>query len=171
MLEGEGSVQTVWREAYADLQKRIDQYAKRADWTLCGLSVCVDAFVKLSVCDAVLRSGPSEAQVLGAELRRRAAAGVGGEIRIDWLEGPQWVDANLPVRTALGGTAAHAARLLTLLGAPALLALGHRGAEQLSALDPDILLAVGERTRSRREAMTGRASMSSSSPPATVLAV
>jgi hypothetical protein len=75
----------------------------------------------------------------------RAAAGIGGEIRVDWRGGPQWIDANLPVRTALGGTAAHAARLLTLLGAPALLAIGHRGPEQLSLLDPDIRLAIAGR--------------------------
>ena len=90
-------------------------------------------------------AGPAPAQALRLELCRRAAAGIGGEIRVDWPEGPQWVDANLPIRTALGGTPAHAARLLTMLGAPALLALEHRGPEQLGLLDPDMRLAEDNR--------------------------
>jgi ADP-dependent phosphofructokinase/glucokinase len=138
-------VQSLWHDAYAGLQRRLGLYVQRARWTVCGLSVCVDAFAKLSACDAQLAAGPRQARALGAELRRRAAAGIGGEIRVDWPEGASWIDANLPVRTALGGTAAHATRLLTLLGAPALLALAHRGPEQLGLLDPDMLLADGGR--------------------------
>ncbi len=134
-----------WHDAYAELLGRLGLYAQRAHWTVCGLSVCVDAFAQLAACEERLRAGPAQARALGAELCRRAAAGIGGEIRVDWAEGPHWVDANLPVRTALGGTPAHAARLLTLLGAPALLALEHRGPEQLALLAPDMLLAEGNR--------------------------
>jgi hypothetical protein len=144
-------VQSLWHDAYADLLGRLDLYARRARWTLCGLSVCVDAFAQLAACDASLAAGPREARALRAELRRRAAAGIGGEIRIDWAEGPGWANANLPLRTALGGTPAHAARLLTMLGAPALLALDHRGPEQLGLLDPDMLLAGHDRVMRRGE--------------------
>jgi hypothetical protein len=138
-------VQSAWHDAYRGLQERLSLYVERARWTVCGLSVCVDAFAALGACDAALRDGPDAAQALGAELRRRAAGGIGGEIHIDWPEGSGWAAANLPVRTALGGTAAHAARLLTLLGAPALLALNHRGPEQLARLDPEMLLAAAGR--------------------------
>jgi hypothetical protein len=142
---GDRCVRTPWHDAYADLLGRLGLYAQRARWTVCGLSVCVDAFAHLAACEVLLRAGPAQAQALGAELCRRAAAGIGGEIRVDWPEGPQWVDTHLPVRTALGGTPAHAARLLTMLGAPALLALEHRGPEQLGILDPDMLLAEDNR--------------------------
>jgi hypothetical protein len=141
----EGRVQTSWLEDYAGLLRRLGLYAQRAQWTVCGLSVCVDAFTPLTACDSRLAAGPPQARALGAELRHRAGAGIGGEIRVDWSEGPHWVDENLPLRTALGGTSAHAARLLTMLGAPALLALEHRGPEQVGVLDPDMLIAEGSR--------------------------
>ena len=102
----ERRVHTPWHDAYADVLGRLGLYAQRAGWTVCGLSVCVDAFAQFAACADRLNAGPAPAQALGAELRRRAAAGIGGEIRVDWAEGPQWVDANLPVRTALGGTPA-----------------------------------------------------------------
>lgn len=141
-------MQTSWYEAYTSLQQRIKTYARHAHWTMCGLSLCVDAFTRLdSACDASLRAGPASAQALAAELRRRAAQGIGGEIRFDWPEGPAWLDAHLSLRTALGGTSAHAARLLTLLGAPALLALEHRTPEQVAVLDPEMLLAGDEPVR------------------------
>ena len=135
-------MQNSWQEAYTSLQHRINTYARHARWTMCGLSLCVDAFTRLDSGGlAALRRGPEPAQALAAELGRRAAAGIGGEMRVDWPEGPSWLDAHLPFRTALGGTAAHAARLLTLLGAPALLALEHRTPEQVSVLDAEMLVA------------------------------
>ena len=143
----ERRVQATWHQTYADLLGRVGLYAERAHWTVCGLSVCVDAFTHLAACEAQLFTGPAQAQALGSELRRRAEAGIGGEIRVDWADGPRWIDANLPVRVALGGTSAHAARVLTMLGAPALLALEHRGPEQLSLLDPDMQLAKDDRSQ------------------------
>lgn len=135
-------MQNPWHEAYTSLQRRINAYVREARWTMCGLSLCVDAFTHLEDSTlARLADGPPPAQALAAALRQRAQRGIGGEIRIDWPQGPAWLDAHLPLRVALGGTAAHAARLLTLLGAPALLALDHRTPEQLAVLDPDMLLA------------------------------
>jgi len=131
-----------WPELYADLLKRLGAYAEHARWTFCGLGACVDGM--LSVHDAVpllLAAADPAAQALGATLAQRAEAGVGGEIRVEWDEGPAWLDAALNPATALGGTGPHAARVLTLLGAPALLALEHRDAEQMACLDGDIRLA------------------------------
>lgn len=148
---GEESVQSYWHDAYVALHHRLGAYAGQARWTMCGLSLCVDAFTRLDTAAcAELAAGPDQARILGAELQRRAAAGIGGELRFNWDEGPAWLDTHLPMRIALGGTPAHAARLLTRLGAPALLALQHRTPEQLAVLDPDMLLA-GESPRRAAE--------------------
>ena len=131
-----------WPTLYADLVARLGDYSEHGRWTLCGLGACVDAM--LSVHDAVpllLAASDPAARALGETLACRAEAGVGGEIRVDWDDGPAWLDAALHPATALGGTGPHAARVLTLLGAPALLALEHRDAEQMACLDGGICLA------------------------------
>lgn len=133
-----------WPERYADLLTRLGDHGAHGRWTFCGLGACVDAM--LSVHNAVpvlLASSDPAARALGETLARRAEAGVGGEIRVDWDNGPAWLDAALRPAVALGGTGPHAARVLTLLGAPALLALQHRDAEQMACLDGDIRLARG----------------------------
>ena len=131
-----------WPRLYADLVARLGEYGESGRWIFCGLGACVDA--TLSVHDAVpvlLASPEPAARALGETLACRAEAGVGGEIRVDWNDGPAWLDAALQPATALGGTGAHAARVLTLLGAPALLALEHQDAEQMACLDGGIRLA------------------------------
>lgn len=145
-----------WRAAYQALIPRIRPYAAAAGWTLCGFSACVDAFTRLDdACDRVLSAGPAPARALAAELRARAASGIGGEIRFNWPEGGAWLDAKLPLDLALGGTSAHAARLLTLLGAPALLALRNRTPEQLAVLDPAMLIAEAAPRRAAEIGATG----------------
>jgi len=141
-----------WRSGYANVIAGLGKYGAHGRWTFCGLGVCVDAV--LSAHDAVgvlLASSEPEAQALGQTLAQRTGAGVGGEIRVDWNAGPAWLDAALPPRRVLGGTGAHAARVLTLLGAPALLALGHRDAEQMACLDGGICLAEHGRPTPARE--------------------
>ena len=131
-----------WQERYAALAARFGDHARHARWTFCGLGACVDA--TLSVHDAapvLLAASDPAARSLGELLARRAESGVGGEVRVQWDGGPAWLDAALRPRTALGGTGPHSARVLTLLGAPALLALEHRDAEQMACLDGDIRLA------------------------------
>jgi hypothetical protein len=110
--------------------------------TLCGLGACVDAL--LSAHDAIpvlLDSADRAARTLGETLARRAEAGIEGEIRVYWDDGPHWPDSALRQTTAPGGTDPHATRILPLLGAPALLALEHRDAEQMACLDGGICLA------------------------------
>ncbi|GAB0117898.1 ADP-dependent glucokinase/phosphofructokinase [Acidisoma sp. 7E03] len=149
-------MQNSWCEAYTSLQRRTTGYVREARWTMCGLSLCVDAFTQLEDSTLTcLADGPPQAQALAAELRQRALKGIGGELRVDWPEGPAWLNAHLPLRIALGGTAAHAARVLTLLGAPALLALEHRTPEQLAVLDPDMLLAADRPMRAAEVAPGG----------------
>ena len=76
-----------------------------------------------------------------ALLRDRAVKGIGGEIRVEWPEGPAWIKSHLPVRYDLGGTGPHAARALSALGAKALVALQDRSAQMLSLFPPDVVLA------------------------------
>jgi len=136
----------LWASAYDGIIDQLAAYAAHARWTLCGLSTCVDAFISLHEADVLLRAGdPPPAVALAAELICRAGAGIGGEIRVDWPEGPRWLDRALAPRPALGGTGPHAARVLAVLGAPALLALGCRDAEQLAVVDGAICLASGGR--------------------------
>ena len=131
-----------WHAAYTGLIARLDSYGRDARWTLCGMGACVDAMLSLhDTVPTLLAWGDQEAGALGQELSRRAAAGIGGEIRVRWDAGPAWLDAAFSPEKGLGGTGPHAARALTALGAPALLALGHRDAEQMACLDGDIFLA------------------------------
>ena len=131
-----------WRVRYADLIGQVEQYAAHARWTFCGLGACVDAVLSAhDAAPALSAASDPAARAIGDILTRRAAAGVGGEVRVQWDAGPAWLDAALPMRTALGGGGPHAARALTRLGAPALLALSHRDAEQMASVDGDLLLA------------------------------
>ena len=141
-----------WPERYADLLAQCDDIIRHGRWTFCGLGACVDA--TLSVHDAVpilLAAPDAAARALGETLASRAESGIGGEIRFQWDAGPAWLDAALRPRTALGGTGPHAARVLTALRAPALLALQHRDAEQMACLDGDIRLAVSGRWVAARD--------------------
>ena len=77
-----------------------------------------------------------------AELERRAVNGIGGELFIDWPDGPGWIDRHVTGRKAIGGTSAQAAYMLAHLGAPALVALEDRSAGQLAVLHPETLVAT-----------------------------
>jgi hypothetical protein len=136
-----------WQSAYANVLDRLDADVSNARLTLCGLSACVDATVSLHGADAWLEpSGEPDATRFAGMLLERAAAGVGGEIKVDWADGPAWLDARIAFGRDLGGTGPHAARVLTTLGAPALLALETRSPEQLSVLDPQLQIAQDGRS-------------------------
>src|SRR5438552_19003560 len=67
----------------------------------------------------------------------RARAGRGGEVQVDWPDGPKLLDPFAkPGATAIGGTSAQAASTLACLGAPAVMALDDRSVEQLAVLPP-----------------------------------
>jgi ADP-dependent phosphofructokinase/glucokinase len=135
-----------WAATYADVVGRLDAQVAKARLTLCGLSACVDATVSLHDAGALLSPiGDPQAARFAAALLGRAAAGVGGEIKVDWAGGPAWLDERVRFERELGGTGPHAARVLTTLGAPALLALEVRSPEQLSVLDPELPLASRDR--------------------------
>nr|WP_321983750.1 ADP-dependent glucokinase/phosphofructokinase [uncultured Lichenicoccus sp.] len=131
-----------WATEYHRAALRLDALTARARLTLCGLSACVDATISLHDALPVLLSGGNpQAAAFADLLLARATAGIGGEMRVDWPDGPDWLDRRLTFRHALGGTGPHAARVLTHLGAPSLLALATRSPEQLAVLDPRMRLA------------------------------
>jgi ADP-dependent phosphofructokinase/glucokinase len=131
-----------WNAEYAGILGRLDTYIANAKLTLCGMSACVDAIISLHEAQFLLQAtGPYEAVDLAKALTGRARAGTGGEIRVEWPDGPAWLDRMLSFRHALGGTGPHAARTLTRLGAPTLLALATRSPEQMGVLDTDLRLA------------------------------
>jgi ADP-dependent phosphofructokinase/glucokinase len=132
----------VWREAYRALADALPGRAAGARPILTGFAACIDKRVDLH------RLAPHLAEVSDAagrrffdELMTRASAGRGGEILVDWLDGPAFLDAYAdPDRIAVGGTSAQAAWALARLRAPVIMALGDRSAEQLAVLDPGICL-------------------------------
>jgi hypothetical protein len=134
-----------WANAYERVLQAVPAYIQDARLTLCGLSTCIDAYVRLHEAEPLLnaRIGSQEA-VLGKELVRRAMHGVGGELYLNWPEGGSWVEQSLNIaRWGVGGSGAQAAQTLAVIGAPALMSLEDRGRRQLSVLHPDIGVATG----------------------------
>jgi ADP-dependent phosphofructokinase/glucokinase len=132
-----------WREAYRDLIHRLPTFVRNARRTICGLATCVDAYVRLDAAAKLLNAEKGTPQArLAEELLRRAAAGVGGEFRMDWPAGGTWVERNLQISSwGLGGTGAQVAKTLATLGAPTLMSLEDRGARQVSVAHPNIQVA------------------------------
>jgi ADP-dependent phosphofructokinase/glucokinase len=132
-----------WRDVYRALIQRLPSYVNDARLTICGLATCADAYVRLHEAQALLdaESGTPQA-ALSKELFRRAAAGIGGEFRMEWPAGGTWIENNLQISSwGLGGTGAQAAQTLATLGAPALMSLEDRGELQLSVIHPDVRVA------------------------------
>lgn len=132
-----------WQAAYRRLSADIPDAASAGRVTLCGMNACVDARVELHKAAALFEAEGGGAAALAALLIERARNGVGGEVRVDWPDGPAWLAANLELGRSLGGTGPQAARTLTILGAPAVLALEDRSAEMLACLPPGLMLCEG----------------------------
>lgn len=133
---------TDWAGRYRDLIADIPRIAGAAPPMLFGLSACVDARILAHELAPLFRPGaPAEARAFGDLIKQRAAAGIGGEVRIEWPEGPGWLAGHVPIAYALGGTGPQAAWSLAAIGAPALIALEDRSAHKLGQVHPDILIA------------------------------
>ncbi|MDR3376638.1 MAG: ADP-dependent glucokinase/phosphofructokinase [Ancalomicrobiaceae bacterium] len=135
-----------WTRAYADLAADIRRLAANARPLVAGFAACVDKRLDLHVvAPALAETTDPAAQHFLAELLSRAKAGRGGEILVDWPEGPAFLDQFAgPDAASLGGTSAQAAWTLARIGAPVVLALGDRSAGQLSVLDPGIRLTTAD---------------------------
>lgn len=135
---------TDWNGLYRELIADIPRIAATAPLMLFGLSACVDARLFAHDFDPLFAPGaPPEARVFGAMVKDRARSGIGGEVRVDWPEGPAWLARHVPVTYALGGTGPQAAWSLAEIGAHALIALEDRSAHKLAQVHPDILIAEG----------------------------
>jgi ADP-dependent phosphofructokinase/glucokinase len=135
-----------WPGEYRTLARRLPAIAARSRLTVGGFSTCIDVYFSLRDALPPLASAAAsspEGNALLAELKHRAATGVGGEFFIDWPAGPAWIDAHVSGRRAIGGTSAQAAYMLAALGAPALIAAEDRSEDQLSVLHPGTLIATG----------------------------
>jgi len=137
---------------YRDLIADLPQIAAEAPLMLFGLGACVDARISAhEMAPLFSPSAPDHARAFGDMLKRRAEKGIGGEVRVDWPEGPSWLARHLPVNYALGGTGPQAAWSLATIGAPALVALEDRSAHMLQQFHPDILLAENGKAVPARE--------------------
>lgn len=132
-----------WREQYQALVPRLTGFAQNLPLTLCGLATCTDAYLRLAEAEALFSSRNEKAVLLGRALQQRAAAGIGGELFLDWPQAEEWIADNLPISSwGLGGTGAQAAQALTLLGGRALITLEDRTERQLSVIHPHVLVAT-----------------------------
>ena len=164
-----------WPDEYAALIGRLPDLVDQSRLTVGGFSACVDVYLSFhetrSQLDAA-RTRRAEGAAMLAELERRALNGIGGELLVDWPDGPGWIDRHVSGRKAIGGTSVQAAYMLAHLGAPALVALEDRSAGQLAVLHPDTLVAtdagVAPDPPSRPKAPGARRTTSSNSPPAKV---
>jgi len=132
---------------YEALIRRLPDIVDRSRLTVGGFSTCVDVYLSLREAMTPLREAARDSAGgagMLAELERRAANGIGGELFVDWPDGPAWIDAQVSGRRAVGGTSAQAAYMLATLGAPALIAIEDRSAGQLDVLHPDTLAATAD---------------------------
>jgi hypothetical protein len=140
---------TDWSGLYQDLIADIPRIARQAPLMLFGLSACVDARILAhELAPLFAPTAPKEAREFGKLIKDRANRGIGGEVRIDWPQGPAWLALNVPITYALGGTGPQAAWSLAAIGASALIALEDRSAHKLNQVHPEILIAEnGKATR------------------------
>jgi ADP-dependent phosphofructokinase/glucokinase len=132
-----------WNDQYISLVPRLGEFARELPLTLCGLATCTDAYLRLAEADALFPPGQGMAAVLATLLQERVAAGIGGELFLDWPEAEPWIAENLQVTNwGLGGTGAQAAQALALFGAPTLISLEDRSRRQLSVIHPHVLIAT-----------------------------
>jgi len=134
-----------WADQYTALIGRLPELIAEARLTFGGFSVCTDVYLSLHETfdrlDAAAGDAGPARKVMN-ELRRRALGGIGGELAVEWAEGPAWIDAHCNGRHAVGGTNLQAAHMLAMLGAPAMSALEDRSAGQLGVIHPDVLVAT-----------------------------
>ena len=135
--------QAGWATAYEGLIQRIPEHVGRARLILGGFSTCLDRYLSLHHLEAARREAVgTQAEALFFELDGRATSGIGGELFVDWPEGPLWLDRFIQAPDALGGSNSQAAQQLALLGAPALIAIHERSAAQLAVIDENVLIAT-----------------------------
>lgn len=135
-----------WPSRYAALVGPLASLASAGDVRnsgafLCGMSSVVDARIDMHAMPALLGAAPDpDAENLFEILRDRVRRGVGGEVRVDWPQGPDWLRERNEIRHALGGTGPQAAWVLSQLGARAIIALEDRHPLMLRQIPAGVLI-------------------------------
>jgi len=132
-----------WRGTYLEVAERLRARASAARPVLTASNACVDAVfhvgaARLSRLTAAAGDGDGIGAELAARVLARIIGGRGGELLTRWPGGPDWITAVLgpPDRYQLGGSGPQASWALATVGAPSVLALADRSAEQLAVIDP-----------------------------------
>ena len=131
-----------WRATYLEVAERLRAGASAARPVLAASNACVDAVFHVDAARLSRLTAAADSDGIGAELAARVLAritgGRGGELLTRWPGGPDWITAVLgpPDRYQLGGSGPQASWALATVGAPSVLALGDRSAEQLAVIDP-----------------------------------
>lgn len=134
-----------WRKHYEELAGFVGSQAAAAAPLLAGFNTCVDQVYRpgpelLDALTAPFASKPP----LARRLRDQIVAGRGGEVFDPSDHAQRWLADLLgePTATQLGGTGAQAAWVLAVLGAPSVLALADRSAQQLAVVHPAVGLVT-----------------------------
>jgi hypothetical protein len=131
-----------WRATYLQVAERLRAGAPAARPVLAASNACVDRVFHVDAARLSRLTAAGDGDGMGAELAARVLArifgGRGGELLTRWPGGPDWITAVLgpPNRYQLGGSGPQASWTLATVGAPSVLALGDRSAEQLAVIDP-----------------------------------
>jgi ADP-specific Phosphofructokinase/Glucokinase conserved region len=131
-----------WRATYLEVAERLRAGAPAARPVLAASNACVDRVFHVDAARLARLAAAGDSDGIGAELAvrvlARITAGRGGELLTRWSGGPDWIMAVLgqPDRHQIGGSGPQASWTLATVGAPSVLALGDRSAEQLAVIDP-----------------------------------
>ena len=131
-----------WRATYLEVAERLTAEASAARPVLAASNACVDAVFRIDAARLSRLAAAGDGDGIGAELAGRVltriVGGRGGELLTRWPGGPDWITTVLgpPDRYQLGGSGPQASWALATVGAPSVLALGDRSAEQLAVIDP-----------------------------------
>jgi ADP-dependent phosphofructokinase/glucokinase len=138
-----------WHTRYMQLAERLMAAAPTAKPVLISSTVNVDEVftmttARLAELVRLGRNSGGTADKLVSAVLDCLADGRDGELFWEWSEGVRWARFALgvPERVQVGGTGAQAAWTLAALGAPCVIALGHRSTEQLSVMAPQVLLCA-----------------------------
>jgi ADP-dependent phosphofructokinase/glucokinase len=125
-----------WPDAYAEVAERVARDAPDARPIFTGTSACVDAVFRMGT-DRLEKLAKAKSAGLINRVLDRISRGRGGELLTRWPSGPAWIMELLgePDRYQVGGTGPQASWALAAVGAPSVLALADRSAEQLAVIE------------------------------------
>ena len=129
-------------EKYASLSREVFRSAEDLKPVYCGFSACIDHLYDLGPIVSALEAANGHAErAFRSKLMAFANSGRGGEIEIDWPDGPAFFKDLPPKRALPGGTGVQVACQLALLGARPVLAVERRDPKLIRLLHPNVTLA------------------------------